>query len=376
LTSISHIEDKRFMRMAIDYSRRGLGVSAPNPSVGVVIVKNGVVVGRGVTAAGGRPHAERIALNQAGDLAKGATLYVTLEPCAKRSQIGAVACTDAVIEAGIARVVIGASDPSPLAAGQGAARLLVHGIEVVSGVEEAAARHVNLGHILRVSQNRPMVTLKLAQTADGFAGGLNNTPLAITGEETRSYVHMMRAQSDAIAVGISTVLADDPMLDVRLAGLEHRSPVRVVFDTHLRLPLGSKLVKTARDIPVWVIAGLDAPAYNERELVQAGVEVMRVAPHDLHTSLDLHAALGLVATRGITRLMLEGGPTLAEAFAAQCLINGQGFVDEIALFTAPWSARCGVKAIGASLEALLKRSHADCIAVGDDKLQRFQIGDK
>jgi diaminohydroxyphosphoribosylaminopyrimidine deaminase / 5-amino-6-(5-phosphoribosylamino)uracil reductase len=352
------------MRMAIDLSRRGLGVSSPNPSVGVLIVKDGVVVGRGITAAGGRPHAEFTALAQAGSLAKGATLYVTLEPCAKRSQIGAVACTDAVIEAGIARVVIGASDPSPLAAGQGAARLLAHGIEVVSDVEEAAARHVNLGHILRVSQNRPMVTLKLAQTADGLAGGLNNTPLAITGEETRTYVHMMRAQSDAIAVGVATVLADDPMLNVRLSGLEHRSPVRVIFDTHLRLPLGSKLVQTAKEIPVWVIAGVDAPASNERELVQTGVEVMRVATH------DLRASLSLLATRGITRLMVEGGPTLAEAFATQNL------VDEIALLTAPWSAGCGIKAIGESLELLLKRSRADCIAVGDDKLQRFQIGDE
>ncbi len=350
------------MRMAIDLSRRGLGVSAPNPSVGVIIVKDDVIVGRGVTAAGGRPHAEFTALAQAGSLAKGATLYVTLEPCAKRSQIGAVACTDAVIEAGIASVVIGASDPSPLAAGQGAARLLAHGIEVVSGVEEDAARDVNLGHILRVSKNRPMVILKLAQTADGFAGAPNQKLLAITGEETRAYVHMMRAQSDAIAVGISTVLADDPSLNVRLDGLEHRSPIRVIFDTHLRLPMNSKLVQTARDLPVWVIAGVDAPASNEHELVKNGVEVMRVEPH------DLRAALGLLATLGITRLMLEGGPKLADAFAAQ------GLVDEIALFTAPWNAGTGIKAIGSSLERLLKAHDADISAVGSDRLQRIKMG--
>ena len=350
-----------FMQMAIALSRRGIGLSTPNPSVGVVIVKDDTVIGRGVTAPGGRPHAERIALNQAGDAARGSTIYVTLEPCAKRSQQGAVSCTDAIIGAGVVRVVIGASDPSELAAGQGAARLAANGIEVVSGIESQAARWVNLGHILRVSQNKPMITLKLAQTMDGFAGAANNKPLAITGEETRSYVHMMRAQADAIAVGISTVLADDPALDVRLQGLEDRSPVRIVFDSNLKIPFDSKLVKTARKIPLWVIAGVDAPASKEHELNLAGVEIMRVERH------DLKSALGLLADRGISRLMLEGGPTLADAFATHNLI------DELVLFTAGRQAGAGTKAVGSSLENLMKTCHPMTKYVGEDHLSHYKF---
>ncbi len=363
-------EDARFMQAAIALSSRSLGLSAPNPSVGVLIIrKEGlqrIIVGRGVTAPGGRPHAERLALDQAGEFARGATMYVTLEPCARRSIArDGPSCTDAALAAGIARVVIGASDPSPFAAGQGATRLQAHGIEVVTGVEEPAARRVNLGHILRVSQHRPMVTFKLAQTADGFAGTVDHKPLVITGEEARRRAHMMRAQSDAIAVGISTVLADDPALTVRLPGLENRSPVRVVFDSHLRLPLQSSLVKTARDVPVWVITNLSAPAERERDLVARGVEVMR-AQCPLTGKVDLRGALGLLADRGITRLMVEGGPAIADAFAEA------GLIDELALFTAPWSAGEGLAAISPELERFMQDCKVETMTLGMDQLQIFQ----
>lgn len=353
--------DIKYMQMAIALSRRGVGLSAPNPSVGVIIVKNGIVLGRGVTQKGGRPHAERVALDLAGGDAQNSTIYVTLEPCAKRSQADAISCTDTIINAGVSRVVIGACDPSPLAAGQGATRLQAHGIEVVSGVEYEAAKWVNLGHILRVSKNRPLVTLKLAQTKDGFAGTIDHKPFAITGEETRSYVHMMRARSDAIAVGISTILFDDPYLDVRLQGLEDRSPVRVVFDSDLQMPLSSRLVKTARALPLWIIADLDASANKEQNLVAAGAEVMRVKKH------DLKAALGLLADRGVSRLMVEGGPILAEAFAKNNLI------DELVLFTAPWNAEEGLKAIGASLMHLMSNCNFDSKPVNKDQLQHYKI---
>ena len=368
--------DKAFMRQAIALSRRGLGLAAPNPSVGAVIVRfdsgTPVIVGRGVTAPGGRPHAERIALDQAGELAHGATIYVTLEPCARRSIMrDGPSCTDAVLCSGLTRVVIGAADPSPFAAGEGAKRLRAHGIEVVTGICEAEAARVNLGHTLRVMQHRPMVTVKLAQTADGFAGQAG-ARLMITGEQANARTHLIRAQSDAIAVGIGTVLADDPALTCRLPGLGQRSPVRVVFDTHLRTPQTAQLVSLATMIPTWIVAGLDAPAMAERQLVNAGVEVMRVATAS-DGQLDLLAALGLLADRGITRLMLEGGPTLADSFAEHFLI------DEVVIATGVASVGAGISAIGAHLKTHLDHCRAQGIVVserlGVDTLETFHAGD-
>ncbi|HLJ69802.1 MAG TPA: bifunctional diaminohydroxyphosphoribosylaminopyrimidine deaminase/5-amino-6-(5-phosphoribosylamino)uracil reductase RibD, partial [Roseiarcus sp.] len=226
--------DERFMAAALALGRRGLGRAAPNPAVGALIVRDGVVVGRGFTAAGGRPHAERSALDQAGHLAKGATIYVTLEPCAHQGR--GPPCAAAIVEAGIACVVSAMEDPDPRTAGQGHALLRRAGIEVAVGVGAAAARRDHLGHILRVSQNRPAVTLKLAQTADGFAAGARYDPrLAITGEAANSRVQILRAMHDAIMIGIGTALGDDPLLTVRFPGAEAR-PLRVVLDPRLSLP--------------------------------------------------------------------------------------------------------------------------------------------
>ena len=275
------------MALALMLGRRGLGRTWPNPAVGAVIVKDGVIVGRGWTQKGGRPHAEIEVLRRAGDAARGATLYVTLEPCSHHGK--SPPCADAVIAAGIARVVSALEDPNPKVAGEGHARLRAAGIAVEVGVGAEAARHDHAGHIRRVTDGRPHVTLKLAISADGKVGGPGRTPVVITGEAARDRVHLLRAQSDAIMVGIGTALADDPLLTCRLPGMEQNSPVRIVLDSKLRLPAGSRLVRTAREVPVWVIAGHQASRATEEALQAAGVEVLRAPDSD--PSLDISAAL-------------------------------------------------------------------------------------
>jgi diaminohydroxyphosphoribosylaminopyrimidine deaminase / 5-amino-6-(5-phosphoribosylamino)uracil reductase len=328
--------DRRFMTLALSLGRRGLGRTWPNPAVGAVIVKDGAIVGRGWTQAGGRPHAEVEALRRAGAAARGATLYVTLEPCSHHGKTPP--CANALIAAGITRVVSALEDPNPEVAGQGYARLRAAGVAVEVGLGAQEARRDHAGHIRRMTAGRPQVLLKLAISADGKAAAAGRKPVAITGEAVRDRVHLLRAQSDAIMVGIGTALADDPMLTCRLPGMAKYSLVRVVADSMLRLPLGSRLVRTAYETPVWAVTGMQAPQRAENDLLAHGVEVLR-APES-SDPLDLHDALGVLATKGITRLMLEGGPTLAGAFIDADL------VDEAILFHAP-------KAVGADgIEAL------------------------
>ena len=317
--------DRRFMELALTLGRRGLGRTWPNPAVGAVIVKDGVIVGRGWTQPGGRPHAEVEALRRAGDAARGATLYVTLEPCSHYGK--SPPCADAVIAAGIARVVSALEDPNPEVAGQGFSQLRATGIAVDVGVGAAAARRDHAGHILRMTAGRPHVLLKLAISADGKAAAAGGKPVAITGEAVRDRVHCLRARSDAIMVGIGTVLTDDPLLTCRLLGMAKYSPVRVVLDTTLRLPVGARLVQTAHYTPTWVVAGAQAPPEAENVLLAHGVEVLR-SPASVHR-IDLKDALEFLAAKGITRLMVEGGPALAAAFLAADL------VDEAILFHAP-----------------------------------------
>src|ERR1700691_1530903 len=227
------------MALALTLGRRGLGRTWPHPAVGAVIVKNGMIVGRGWTQPGGRPHAEVEALRRAGAAARGATMYVTLEPCSHHGKTPP--CADAIIAAGIARVVSALEDPNPEVAGAGHARLRAAGIAVEVGLGAAEARRAHAGHIRRMRDGRPHVLLKLAVSADGKAGAAGRRPLAITGEPARERVHLMRAQSDAIMIGIGTALADDPLLTCRLPRMEKDSPVRVVLDGELRLPVGSRL---------------------------------------------------------------------------------------------------------------------------------------
>jgi diaminohydroxyphosphoribosylaminopyrimidine deaminase / 5-amino-6-(5-phosphoribosylamino)uracil reductase len=318
-------EDARFMSLALSLGRRGLGRTWPNPAVGAVVVKDGVIAGRGWTQPGGRPHAEIEALRRAGDAARGATLYVTLEPCSHHGK--SPPCADAIVAAGIARVVSALEDPNPKVAGAGHARLRASGLAVTVGVGAAEARRDHAGHIRRMREGRPQVMLKLAISADGKAGAAGRQPLAITGERVRDRVHLLRARSDAIMIGIGTALADDPVLTCRLPGMERYSPVRVVLDGALRLPLGSRLVGMARETPVWVFTAARGPRAKRDALQAAGVEIF-CAPGQVGR-VDLPAALKLLAERGITRLMVEGGPTLAAALVTADL------VDEAVLFQSP-----------------------------------------
>jgi diaminohydroxyphosphoribosylaminopyrimidine deaminase / 5-amino-6-(5-phosphoribosylamino)uracil reductase len=360
-------DDRRFMALALALGRRGLGRTWPNPAVGAVIVKDGVIVGRGWTQPGGRPHAEVEALRRAAGAAHGATLYVTLEPCSHHGKTPP--CADAVIAAGVVRVVSALEDPNPEVAGAGHKRLRAAGIAVDLGVGADEARRDHAGHIRRMRDGRPHIILKLAVSADGKAGAAGRKPLAITGEEVRARVHLLRAQSDAIMIGIGTALADNPLLTCRLSGLAARSPVRVVLDSALRLPHGSQLVRSARDVPLWVFAGTQASPTAERELVSHGAEVLRVGERD--GRLDLTAVLKHLATRGITRLMAEGGPTLAAALVAADL------VDEAVLFK---SQRIvgpnGVDALeGLPLTALTQSERLGCVeseAVGADQRDLYE----
>ena len=318
--------DARLMDAALALGRRNLGHTAPNPSVGAILVKDGLVVGRGCTASGGRPHAEVIAIDQAGEAARGATLYVTLEPCSHRGRTGP--CCEAIVAAGISRVVCALGDPNPLVAGQGLAHLRGHGIEVAEGIGAAQAARDHRGHVAVMTRHRPMVTLKLAETADGFvAGGPYDPRLSITGVAANGAVHVMRAMHDAIMVGIGTVLADEPLMTVRLPGVAAK-PLRIVLDKDARIPLRSRLIETAPDVPVLVVIGTGAPI-DRVEAIEAldGVACLAAAIGE-DGRLDLAPVLAKLAERGITRVFSEGGPTVAGALIAADL------VDEIYIFTA------------------------------------------
>lgn len=319
--------DSRFMGAAIRLARRHLGLTAPNPSVGAVVVAAGPdgprVVGRGVTALGGRPHAEPQALAEAGAAARGATLYVTLEPCSHHGKTPP--CCDAVIAAGIARVVVALGDPDPRVAGHGLARLRAAGLEVVEGVAADEARDGLAGHFSRVGRGRPRVLLKLAVSADRRIGRRDTPNLAITGPLARARTHVMRAEADAILIGIGTALVDDPSLTVRLPGLEPASPIRVVLDTEARLPATSRLAVTARDLPVRLLVGERAPDDRRRALAALGVEIVPL-PQTREGHVDLEAALARLAADGIGTVMVEGGAEIAAALVAADL------VDDVALF--------------------------------------------
>jgi diaminohydroxyphosphoribosylaminopyrimidine deaminase/5-amino-6-(5-phosphoribosylamino)uracil reductase len=313
--------------LALTLGRRGKGRTAPNPAVGAVIVKDGVILGRGWTQPGGRPHAEVEALARAGEDARGATLYVTLEPCSHHGK--SPPCADAVIAAGIARVVSAIEDPNPEVAGQGHAKLRAAGIKVDVGLgaDEAARDHA--GHFRRIRDKRPHVILKLALSSDDKIAAAGRKPVAITGEAVRSRVHLLRAQCDAVLVGIGTVLADDPLLTCRLPGMQKRSPVRVVLDRALRVPGDGKLVHTAREVPLWLLASKTAEAAAAMKLGAAGAQVIHVTDCAYAPGLDPVAVLQALADKGITRLLVEGGARAAAAFLRADL------VDEVWLLRGP-----------------------------------------
>jgi diaminohydroxyphosphoribosylaminopyrimidine deaminase/5-amino-6-(5-phosphoribosylamino)uracil reductase len=375
INDIERLIDERMMRHALALGRRGLGNTWPNPAVGAVVwrMEGGapIILGRGWTQPGGRPHAETVALAQAGEAARGAFMAVTLEPC---SHFGKTApCCNAIRDAGIARVVSAIEDPDPRVNGRGHIVLRASGVEVQVGVLAREARAANLGFIRRVVDKRPSVTLKLARTVDGYAGRSGGERLLITGADAGARVHMLRAQHDAVLIGLGTALADDPQLTCRLPGLQERSPVRVVLDSLLQLPIGSRLVQTARETPTWVIAGPEASSAAEIALTGFGVEVLRVPGGPGRIGLDLQAALEALAHRGVTRVLCEGGPRLADRLA------DEGLVDTLIVLTSPDPFTPGdgegLLVFGPALTRLVQDAHGfergPETMLGRDRMQRF-----
>jgi diaminohydroxyphosphoribosylaminopyrimidine deaminase/5-amino-6-(5-phosphoribosylamino)uracil reductase len=317
VASTAQPDDERFMRLALALGRRNLGNTWPNPAVGAVIVKEGVVIARGWTQEGGRPHAEIEALRRARKATQGATMYVSLEPCSHQGKTPP--CADAIIRAGITRVVSAMEDPNPEVAGQGHERLRVKGITVDVGPGAEEARYIHAGHITRITKGRPHVTVKLAISADGKVGLAGRKPAAISGEAARERVFQIRAASDAILVGIGTVLSDDPQLTCRLPGMFERSPVRVVLDEDLRVPLATSVVATVRETPTWVFTSHRPSAIAEEILQQKGCKVFRV--EEDKGRLDLNQVLKELAEQGITRCLVEGGPIVASSLVAANLVD-------------------------------------------------------
>lgn len=321
--------DRRYMAAALRLSRRNLGLTGTNPSVGTLIVRDDgggpMIVGRGVTALGGRPHAEAEALAEAGELARGATAYVTLEPCAHHGRTPP--CANALIDAGIARVVGGASDPDPRVSGNGYAILRAAGVAVTEGVLAEAAADLMAGYMNRSLRKRPEVILKLALSADGMIGRRGAGQVSITGEISRREVQRIRAEVDAILVGIHTVLEDNPALTVRLPGLESRSPVRIVLDSRLRLTEESKLVAETGRVPLIVATHTDADPERRVVLERHGVRFIGADTVDGRIALpELMEDLGSL---GMASVLVEGGAEVARAFLAEDL------VDRIILFRGP-----------------------------------------
>ncbi len=311
------------MRHALALGWRGIGRTSPNPSVGCVIVSpTGRVVGRGCTADGGRPHAEALALAQAGSLARGATAYVTLEPCA--SQTITPPCAESLIAAGIKRVVAAVEDPDHRTDGNGFAKLRAAGIEVSNGLLKDEARESHAGFLMRVQHNRPLVTLKVAQSSDDKVAPPPGEGQWVTGVEARAFGQLLRARNDAILVGIETVLADDPELTCRISGLEKYSPLRLVLDNNLRLPIASKLVTTAKQYPTIVFTA----ASGGNGLKAQGVEVVTVQT-DSSGQLSIALVLRSLSERGVNRLLVEGGPRVHASFL------NNGYADRLEIFTAP-----------------------------------------
>ena len=319
--------DRRFMALALALAGRGLGNVWPNPAVGCVLVNDGNIVGRGWTQPGGRPHAETEALTRAGDDARGATCYTTLEPCAHHGETGP--CADALIGAGIARAVVATQDPDPRVAGRGNAMLEAAGIVVARGCMEDEARALNAGFLSRVEKGRPHVMLKLASTLDGRIGTHTGDSRWITGEAARARGHLMRARHDAVVVGAASALADDPLLTCRLPGLAGQSPVRVVIDGSARLTANHALIAGASEQPTWIVSTAALGGDGRHSVWQeAGVEVIEVTA-EANGRPVLAAALEALAARGLTRVLVEGGGRLAASLLRA------GLVDRIEWFQAP-----------------------------------------
>jgi diaminohydroxyphosphoribosylaminopyrimidine deaminase/5-amino-6-(5-phosphoribosylamino)uracil reductase len=333
---VSAGDDRRFMALALSLGRRGMGRVWPNPAVGCIIVKDGRIIGRGWTADGGRPHAEPQALSEAGKAARGATAYVTLEPCAHQGKTPP--CAEALVAAGIARVVIAAGDPDPRVAGRGVVILKSAGIEVETGVLQAEADIDHAGFFSRITKGRPFVTLKIASSLDGRIATATGESRWITGPQARRAVHALRARHDAVMIGGGTARADDPMLDIRDLGLS-KQPVRVVISRRLDLPVEGRLAQTANAQPLWLCHGPEAEA-RRAEWKALGAECL---PCEVTGGqISPASALAALAEKGLTRVFCEGGGALAASLLRE------GLVDELIVHSAGLAIGAeGTPALGA-----------------------------
>jgi diaminohydroxyphosphoribosylaminopyrimidine deaminase/5-amino-6-(5-phosphoribosylamino)uracil reductase len=362
--------DRRMMAATIRLGRRNLGQTGKNPAVGCVIVRTDgatpLVVGRGWTAVGGRPHAEREAIAMAGEAAANATAYVSLEPCAHRRKGGS--CTSALIEAGVARVVTAMPDPDPRTSGKGHAALEAAGIAVTTGVLADQAALVHSGHIARVTKGRPHVTLKLAVSADGMIGKREGERMIVTGKQAFDAVQRMRTEFDVVMVGIGTVLVDDPRLTVRLPGLAARSPVRVILDAAARTPTTARLIQDIPEAPLIVFSSPEAPPERVEALKAAGAEVIRI--DGAGAKLDLAEVLTVLAEKGYQRVLAEGGAEIASSLV------GEDLLDEVVIYRAPVVVGAdGVRALGGTALSAVERSPRyrliDTAEVGEDVVRRY-----
>jgi len=352
--------DRRVMAAALRLSRRNAGRTSTNPSVGTLIVRDDgagpMIVGTGVTAVGGRPHAETEALAEAGELARGATAYVTLEPCAHHGRTPP--CANALVNAGIARVVGAASDPDPRVSGKGYAILRAAGVEVVERVLATEASEQMAGYLIRSLKKRPEVILKLALSSDGKIGVRGAGQVAITGDIARREVYMLRAEADGILIGVGTALEDDPALTVRLPGLENRSPARNVPDAQIRFPAAWKPGSGHDRVPVYLAASLEADPQRRAELERVGVRFIGTETHE--GGVALPELLDDLAALGMASVLVEGGAKVASAFLAD------GLVDRIILFQGP-------EAIGD--DGIASPIDADHIPAGFRKLREMRFGE-
>ncbi len=356
-------DDRAFIRRALELASRAQGLTSPNPLVGAVVVRNRTVVGEGYHRQAGAPHAEVEALQSAGEGARGATLYVTLEPCVHQGRTGP--CVPVVLAAGISRVVVATADPNPRVNGQGMAALRAAGIEVAGGVLEAEARELNRAFFIYMTERRPLVTLKAACSLDGKLAGWDMTSRWITGEAARQEAHRLRSRADAILVGIGTVLADDPLLTVRLPEPWPREPFRVVVDSRASIPVTARVLTAGRPERTLIAVTESAPQERVQMLEANGATVLRLPARD--GRVDLPCLLQALAEREVTAVLLEGGGTLNAAFLEAEL------VDRVALFVAPlFLGGAGAPSLvgggGRSLKDAFRLSRITVRRVGDDLL--------
>ncbi len=356
------------MNAALKLAERGLGDTWPNPSVGCVLVKDGAIIARGVTQSGGRPHAEQVALEWAGAAAKGATAYVTLEPCSHHGKTPP--CADALVKAGVVRVVVGTGDTDPRVSGAGNKRLKEAGITVETrGPWEAAAKRLNRGFFLRNAEDRPLFAFKTATGLDGRIAMASGESKWITGVEARRAVQVLRARYDAIMVGSETTVADDPELTCRLDGYSGRPKIRIVVDRRLRLPPKSKLAQTAKTIPTWVLTAAESVSQGQR-LTDLGVNLIPVDEPDDNRAFITNSA-AILAQMGLTRVLVEGGGKLAAS------MFDAGLIDEVAWFRAGriMGGNCRPAVAGLAGDRLADApgfNHVMSMALGADKFDMYE----